>query len=100
MAHDLPLVSSSTCGCGESHNHSDPVLDARLIPHAVRHGAVFGALDTRPPGQGLVLVAPHDPVPLLAQAQDRYDGALAIEYLQRGPTEWRLRLVRTTPPPV
>ena len=35
---------------------------------------------------------------LVAQAQDRYDGALAIEYLQRGPTEWRLRLVRTTPP--
>ena len=44
------------------------------------------------------VIAPHDPVPLLAQAQDRYDGALAIEYLQRGPTEWRLRLVRTTPP--
>ena len=37
-------------------------------------------------------------IELLAQAQDRYDGALAIEYLQRGPTEWRLRLVRTTPP--
>ena len=81
------------CNCGESA-HQEPVLDARLIPHAVRHAAIFGALDSLGAGQGLVLVAPHDPLPLLAQAKDRYAGAITIEYLEQGPEAWHLRLSR------
>lgn len=99
MAHDTPVdeltvISAAPCSCGE-HETTDPVLDARVIPHAIRHGAIFGALDTVTPGSGLVLVAPHDPLPLLAQAAERYDGAFSVEYLTRGPAEWRLRLMRT-----
>ncbi|MFN8125885.1 MAG: DUF2249 domain-containing protein [Candidatus Nanopelagicales bacterium] len=96
MTPDLPLAAAANggCSCNCGAEPADPVFDARVIPHAVRHGAVFGALDSIAPGSALVLVAPHDPKPLLAQAHDRYDGALAVEYLQRGPDEWRLRLVR------
>ena len=89
----VPGPRSGGCGCG-GHDDPDPVLDVRTIPHAVRHGAIFGALDGLPPGGALVLVAPHDPLPLLAQAQARYDGTLGVEYLQRGPDAWRLRLTR------
>src|SRR5699024_86148 len=42
------------------------------------------------------LVAPHDPKPLLAQAQERYEGPVTVEYLVSGPQEWVLRL--TAPP--
>jgi uncharacterized protein (DUF2249 family) len=82
------------CGCGETDRPAHPELDARAIPHAIRHATVFGALDGIRPGKGLILVAPHDPRPLLAQLEQRAPGAFAIEYLERGPDRWRLLMVR------
>jgi uncharacterized protein (DUF2249 family)/iron-sulfur cluster repair protein YtfE (RIC family) len=84
------------CGCGETDGADDPELDARTIPHAIRHATIFGALDAVTPGGALVLVAPHDPVPLLAQVEDRAPGTFAISYLEQGPEAWRLRFARRT----
>ncbi|MBK6440899.1 MAG: DUF2249 domain-containing protein [Actinomycetales bacterium] len=81
------------CACGE-HDEQLPELDARVIPHAIRHGAIFGALGAVKPGKGMVLVAPHDPLPLLAQLAAREGDAVEVSYLQRGPEAWRLRLHR------
>ncbi|MER8026397.1 DUF2249 domain-containing protein [Glutamicibacter protophormiae] len=53
------------CACG-GHDEDLPQLDVQAIPHAVRHAAIFGALDSLRPGAGLVLSATHDPLPLLA----------------------------------
>lgn len=86
-------VEGHTCDCHEAET-ADPELDARLIPHAVRHAAIFATLDAVGLGHALVLVAPHDPLPMLAQLEQRQPGAFAIEYLQRGPDAWRLRLSR------
>jgi uncharacterized protein (DUF2249 family) len=83
-----------TCACGEREETGLPELDARSVPHAIRHATIFGALDAVAPGSGLVLVAPHDPVPLLGQLELRAPGAFEVEYLQRGPEAWRLQLVR------
>ncbi len=91
MNTELPVTSS--CRCGESHD-GDPVLDARTIPHAIRHAAIFGALDSLRPGKAIELIAPHEPLPLLAQIDTRYNGAMRITYLQQGPEQWRLRLAR------
>lgn len=84
------------CACGET----DPVgvapeLDARAVPHAIRHATIFGALDSVPSGQGLVLLAPHDPLPLLRQLEARAPGAFTVDYLERGPDTWRLLFVRS-----
>lgn len=84
-----------SCGCGETHGAGYPELDARSVPHAIRHATVFGALDSVAPGGGLVLVAPHDPLPLLAQIERRWAGAFAVDYLERGPEAWRLSFVRS-----
>ncbi|KAA0108080.1 DUF2249 domain-containing protein [Mycolicibacterium sp. P1-5] len=81
------------CGCGE-HDTEDPVLDVREVPHSIRHATVFGAFDAVPAGGTLVLVAPHDPIPLLHQLGDRTSGPLEIHYEQRGPEAWRLRLTK------
>ena len=70
------------------------MLDARTIPPAIRHAAIFGALDSLAGGAALVLVAPHDPLPLLDQARDRYGEGLSVAYLERGPEAWRIRLQR------
>ena len=82
------------CECGETDGPAYPELDARAIPHALRHATIFGALDGLAPGRGMVLVAPHDPLPLLAQLEQRAPGAFAIHYVQRGPEAWRLSMVR------
>lgn len=83
-----------SCGCGETEAPGYPELDARAVPHAIRHATVFGALDAVAPGGGLVLVAPHDPLPLLAQIEQRAPGKFAVDYLERGPEAWRLTFVR------
>jgi uncharacterized protein (DUF2249 family)/iron-sulfur cluster repair protein YtfE (RIC family) len=83
------------CGCGEQDPAGDlPVLDARAVPHAIRHATIFGALDSVAAGSGLVLVSPHDPLPLLAQLKQRSPGLFSVDYLERGPERWRIRFVR------
>lgn len=84
------------CSCGEAEQEGYPELDARAVPHAIRHATIFGALDAVAPGGGLVLVAPHDPVPLLAQLEQRAPGRFEVSYLARGPEAWRVQLVRRT----
>ncbi|HET7304667.1 MAG TPA: DUF2249 domain-containing protein [Segeticoccus sp.] len=81
-----------SCGCGEGGcgATSYPELDARIVPHAIRHATVFGALEAVPDGSGLVLVAPHDPLPLLQQVEQRFAGRFSTEYLERGPEAWRI----------
>lgn len=90
----LPLAqqaSSCACGCADE---GVPSLDVRPIPHAIRHATVFGALGAIGRGASLVLVAPHDPVPLLAQIHEREPDAFAVSYLESGPQAWRLQLTR------
>ncbi|MEO7125024.1 MAG: DUF2249 domain-containing protein [Nakamurella sp.] len=113
-----PAQTSGGCGggggCGCSDNASEtgydadsgvapsaapsrPVLDARQVPHNIRHATVFGALDAVRPGTGLELIAPHDPLPLLAQIEERDPGAFDVSYLERGPEAWRIALDRRVP---
>ena len=83
------------CHCGEAEG-ATPELDARLIPHEVRHAAILGALESLKPGAALILVAPHDPKPLLAQVDAKYGDGFAREYVQSGPDAWKIRFERAT----
>jgi uncharacterized protein (DUF2249 family) len=86
--------AAETCSCG--HDASEAiVLDSRTIPHAVRHAAIFGALDAIQPGISLDLIASHNPLPLLATLQRTKPDVFAISYLQDGPEVWTVRLTRT-----
>ncbi|AGC61051.1 putative redox protein [Mycobacterium liflandii 128FXT] len=92
-AHATNGAEPHACGCGESDT-DDPVLDVREVPHSIRHATVFGAFDAVPDGGTLVLVAHHDPIPLLHQLNQRVEGRLEVSYEQRGPEVWRLRLTK------
>ena len=93
MTKTVPLETTPAggCACGQ-HEEEDLVLDVRPIPHAIRHATVFGAFDAIGVGGSLVLVAPHNPVPLLNQLAER--SPISVEYLVEGPEEWRLRINR------
>jgi uncharacterized protein (DUF2249 family) len=70
-------------------NHTTPEavypFDARGIAKRFRHAAIFGALDSLHAGETMRFCNDHDPLPLLAQLQQRYADALNIVYLQREP---------------
>ncbi|MFC7495672.1 MULTISPECIES: DUF2249 domain-containing protein [unclassified Nocardioides] len=95
IGEDLGLRESGHggCGCG-AVDEALPELDARAIPHAIRHAAIKGALGSLQPGAGMVLVAPHDPIPLLQQVEAEQPGVFGFEYVERGPESWRIAFVR------
>ena len=47
MSENLSVTATEAhqCTCGH-HDEEVPELDVRLIPHAIRHAAVFGALSS------------------------------------------------------
>ena len=71
-----------------------PTLNASEIPHAVRHGAIHGALGTRNVGEAMILIAPHNPLPLLKEVEAREE-TFELEYLQEGPEDWHIKFTRT-----
>ncbi len=60
-------------------------FDARGIAKRFRHAAIFGALDALNPGETMRFCNDHDPLPLLAQLQQRYGDTVHIQYQQREP---------------
>lgn len=60
-------------------------FDARGIAHRFRHSAIFGAMDALQAGETMRFVNDHDPLPLLAQLQERYGEGIRIEYRNRVP---------------
>lgn len=94
---ELPVTETAhSCGCGCSDEAGAPELDVRAIPHAIRHATVFGALSAIKPGGAMILVAPHNPLPLLAQIAEREGGTISVDYLDEGPEAWRLKLTRAS----
>lgn len=83
----------SGCACGTVDPPGNPELDVRVIPHAIRHATIFGALDAVAPGAGLEIVADHDPIPLLNQVQQRTPDRFDITYLERGPVDFRVQFI-------
>lgn len=78
-------TSRNTMGAIDTLSIQLHPFDARGIAKRFRHAAIFGALDALQPGEGMRFVNDHDPLPLLAQLQDRYGEALVIEYRQKEP---------------
>jgi uncharacterized protein (DUF2249 family) len=93
MSDHLHPEEKSGCDCGHETS-ATPELDARLIPHEVRHAAILGALESLKPGSALILVAPHDPKPLLAQVDAKYGDGFVREYVESGPDAWKIRFER------
>lgn len=60
-------------------------FDARGVAKRFRHAAIFGALESLEDGETMRFVNDHDPLPLLAQIQQRYGSQVRIAYVAREP---------------
>ncbi|WP_343318643.1 DUF2249 domain-containing protein [Arthrobacter sp. TMP15] len=93
-ATESQVPASGGCACG---GHDEPglsELDTRVIPHAIRHATIFGALEGLTTGRGILLVANHNPLPLLAQLEQRSAGKFTVNYVEDGPELWKLSMIR------
>ncbi|CAM2900965.1 DUF2249 domain-containing protein [Actinomyces slackii] len=93
----IPITETSSsghsCGCHE-HASERLSLDARAIPHRLRHAAVIGAASSLGVGEGFDLVAPHVPTPLLAQI-DQLPATFQHTLLEQSEGYARVEILRT-----
>ena len=71
------------------------LLDVRQIVPRERHSTIFRAFERLAPGDQLVLTVDHDPVPLRRQFEAKHARQFSWEYLEQGPSQWRIRIGRT-----
>lgn len=69
------------------------VLDARQIPHEVRLDAILTKLKSLKRGEGVVLVAPHQPDQLLRKLLKEFPRQFDFSPGTRGPAAWRYHIV-------
>ncbi len=65
-----------------------------LLGAAAGHHEPTGAAP--PPGEAVVLIAPHAPRPVLAEVDQRFGRQVRSQWLQSGPDVWQVRLERVT----
>lgn len=92
MPGEADQAQAHSCGCGCGADQT-PQLRVADLPKQIRHGAIIGGLLSLGQGGQLVLVANHNPLPLLKQLEERAPGAFGVEYLAEGP-EWQLEFTR------
>ena len=67
-------------------------LDVRTIPPPQKHSTILSRFDALQPGQSFTLVNDHDPKPLYYQFNAEQPGRFEWEYLESGPSVWRVRI--------
>ncbi|HEY5303284.1 MAG TPA: DUF2249 domain-containing protein [Acidimicrobiales bacterium] len=89
-----PFSDAAEIGTNEGANVQE--LDVRILPHGQRHEVIFSTYDHLMPGGGFVIVNDHDPKPLRYQFEAQHTGQFTWDYLESGPTIWRVRVGRTS----
>jgi uncharacterized protein (DUF2249 family) len=74
--------------------HPAVVINAPVLPPRVRHETIFGIFEALPAGHTALLINDHDPKPLIYQLEAEYPGTFAIEYVERGPTQFAIHVTR------
>jgi uncharacterized protein (DUF2249 family) len=98
VMHHLARLEAAADSNGRSPLMADDlVLDVRNDPPIRRHAMIFEAFNALEVDTAFVLVNDHDPKPLYYQFAAEHGGTFSWEYLEQGPTVWRVRIGRTAP---
>jgi len=71
---------------------ANKVMDVRPIPCSIKHGLILRTWYELPVGEYFILLNDHDPVPLRYQFEAEFGNAFTWEYLERGPTDFRVKI--------
>ena len=94
---DSALLVLATGTSDAPIDHSEE-LDLREIPRPQRHPLIFAKFDALAVGDSLRLLNDHDPVPLNRQFESIRPGQALWEYIERGPSLFRIRIRRIASP--
>jgi len=67
-------------------------LDVTVILPRERHPLIFRTFDELQKGAAFILTNDHDPKPLYYSLLHEREGLFAWEYLQEGPTTWKVKI--------
>ncbi|HWI56400.1 MAG TPA: DUF2249 domain-containing protein [Bacillota bacterium] len=81
----------------ESYIDKDKVMDVRPIPCSIKHGLIIKTWFNLPVGDYFILLNDHDPVPLRYQFQAEFGGTFGWDYIERGPTDYRVKITKLAP---
>jgi uncharacterized protein (DUF2249 family) len=73
---------------------AEHLIDVRPMPPRERHPKIFGTWAELAPGEAILLVNDHDPVPLYYQFACEHTGNFRWEYLEQGPDVFRVRITK------
>jgi len=85
---------TSDAGAGLLSREEEFELDVRSLAHGQHHESIFAAYNDLVPGDAFVLVNDHDPKSLRYQFEAQHQGGFSWEYLEAGPSDWRVRIGR------
>jgi uncharacterized protein (DUF2249 family) len=94
----LATVTEDTLVIGTVMKTSERELDIREVPRPQRHPLIFAKFDALANGESFQLVNDHDPIPLNRQFESTRPGEASWDYLERGPSLFRIRIKRIAGP--
>jgi uncharacterized protein (DUF2249 family) len=68
------------------------MIDVRPLEPRERHPLIFETFASLAAGESFLLVNDHDPKPLYYQFKFELDGQFTWDYLETGPTDWKVRI--------
>ena len=69
-------------------------MDVRPIPCTIKHGLIIKTWQELPVGEHFILLNDHDPIPLHYQFSAEYPDAFSWDYLEKGPSDFRVKITR------
>lgn len=69
-------------------------LNVTTIAPKDRHPLIFKTFDELKSGDGFIIMNDHDPKPLYYSFLHEREGQFGWEYLEQGPTVWRVEITR------
>jgi uncharacterized protein (DUF2249 family)/quercetin dioxygenase-like cupin family protein len=79
---------------------ADNELDVRPLHKPDKYPTIFATYADLPVGGSFVLVNNHDPKHLHEEFEADHAGSYGWEYLEKGPTVWRIRISKLTTTPL
>ncbi|MFS8512753.1 MAG: DUF2249 domain-containing protein [Planifilum fulgidum] len=61
-------------------------------PPPLKHKVIFETFDQLKPGEALLLINDHNPIPLRYQFESMHPGGFTWEYLEEGPEVFRVKI--------
>ena len=90
----MHIRKESKSGLGEDGFAVVNEMDLRPFPPAERHEMFYKAFADIHPGEAFEFINDHDPKPLYYQMEAESKEPFRWEYLQKGPDEWKVRVIK------